>query len=325
MRGLTPQRIEHLKRPAAWRNLATDLAWRLTPRPPEAVPLSWPLSPEDAKAIRIRWPRQYGWEHRTRLTTPILDGLRQLVPVELADVPQPIGNITVFEFTVDGVALRVAVDHEDRPLLHESVDEHPLFFKLQHQREGYGRDHVVPGGYVSTRPDLYTHFARFRELRRSSRPFYDLHGRFSLSFAPEIRRRAIDLLTAQRDFAFEGGLKVVMWSEYMREVCRARMCLDLPGRGPFTNRIVEYLAIGACILGPQHRAILHVPLVNGDHMAAAREDMEDLVALGKRYMFDEEARARMSANASDFFDRYLRREQLASYYIHECLRVARSV
>ena len=319
------QKLRHLKRPAAWRTIAADAAWRLSPRPPQPVALTWPLPPDAARTAHVRWPERYGWESESRLMTPILHGLRQVVPVELAPIPQPVGNIAVFQFVVDGTTVDVAIDHEDRTGLHEAVDDFALLFKLQHRREGYGRDTVVPGGYVASRPELYGLFPRFRELRRTATPEYDVHGRFSLNFAPEVRRRATDLLREQHEFAFEGGLKVVMWSEYMREVCRARVCLDLPGRGPFTNRLIEYLAVGACILVPDHEAVLHVPLVAGEHIAYARDDMSDLVALGRHYVVDDEARTRMSQNASDFFDRYLRPEQLASYYVHECLRVARTV
>jgi hypothetical protein len=39
-----------------------------------------------------------------------------------------------------------------------------------------------------------------------------------------------------------------MYTQYLREIADSRVCIDLPGEGPFTYRLVEYLAIGSCII-----------------------------------------------------------------------------
>lgn len=322
MRRVTRQNTDHVLRPQAWKSVGSDALWRACHRRLPPVDLSWPLTSDERAQIRIRWPKRYGWEHEARMVRPLLRGLQAIVNVEPADVPQPHGNIVVFEFVIDDVVLRVAVDHEDRTDLHETVDDFPVFFKLQHQREGYGRSHVRPGGYITNRFELYQLYPRFREMRRTLPPRYDVYGRFSLKFAADTRRRVIGILQEQTAFGFEGGLSVVTWNEYMREVCRARMVLHLPGRGPFTYRLVENLAVGACMLGPEPDAILHVPLVSGEHTAYTRRDLDELVAVGARYLADEDARDHMARRGAEFFDRYLRPEQLAAYYLHECVRAA---
>ena len=316
--------LSMLRRPAAWGALGHQVTWMLSGHRPELWPLSWPLAPGDAEAIRILWPERYGWQNEGQMLAPVRRGLEALVRVETADIPQPQHNMAVIRFQVDGRSIDVGIDFEDRPLLHRSADALPLVFKMQHQREGYGRDNVVPGGYVSKRQDLYRHYAALRRFgdRRSDK--YEVYGRFSLKYAPEVRQDVIGRLQAQQRFHFEGGLDVVTWGEYMREVCQSRMCLDLPGRGAFTHRMVEYLAVGACVLAVPHKAVLHVPLEAGEHIVYGREDHSDVVDLAARYLEDDAARARVAQNARDYFDRYLRPEQLAAYYLDRCLDVVRA-
>jgi hypothetical protein len=320
------RRLALLSRPTTWLNLGRDLAWRLSPRSPHPppVPLSWPLEPEIVQNIVVRWPVQYGWKHAERWVDPVLYGLQQLVKIDFAEINQPPGNIVVFEFVLGGVPLEVGIDHEDRPEdLHPAVADLALVFKMQHLREGYGRRNVVPGGFVTMRHEMYRLFPRFREFRRRSRPECDVYGRFSLDFSPEYRSRAVALLQEQDEFCFKGGLRhSVNWSQYIRDACRTRLCLELPGRGMgFSSRPIDLLAIGACIVAPRAPTELHVPLVSGEHVVYARQDLSDLVAVCKRYLADGGARARISASACDFFDRYLRPEQLAAYYLHACLRL----
>ena len=107
----------------------------------------------------------------------------------------------------------------------------------------------------------------------------------------------------------------------MREICASLVCVDLPGRGPFCYRLVECLAVGSCVVAPRHATVLHAPLEDGQHIAFAREDLEDLAEISHRYAVDEVARLRVQAGAMQYFDRYLRPTQLAGYYLHECLRV----
>ena len=320
MTRLTPDRLRKLRHPGAWRNLALDAAWRLAPRSPDPVPLSWPISDDVKRNLRVRWPARFGWANAEGLVGPLRDALQQLVYVDFVDdVPQPLGNIVVFECTLDGASTRVGLDYEDRVGLHETADEFPLFFKMQYQRGGYGRAEVVPGGYVTPTHGLYKVYPRFREYRARQVPQFELYGRFSLNFAPELRRRAVELLNDQNRFQFEGGVKPVIWSEYVREACRAKLCLDLPGRGPFCARFVEYLALGCPVLAPLQEAVLPVPVEDGEHVAYARADLTDLVDVAERYLNDDEARKRLSRNARDYFDRYLRPEQLASYYVDRCV------
>jgi len=86
------------------------------------------------------------------------------------------------------------------------------------------------------------------QLRRRNRLSHDVFARFSPHFSPEIRGPALRRLAAQIRFGFEGGTQLMMYTQYLRDIAGSRVCIDLPGEGPFTYRLVEYLAIGSCII-----------------------------------------------------------------------------
>ena len=62
-----------------------------------------------------------------------------------------------------------------------------------------------------------------------------------------------------------------------------------------------------------------MPLVHGENVVHAAEDLSDLVELCEHYVRDDEARERVAANAREFFDRYLDRRQLAGWYLRSAL------
>jgi Glycosyl transferases group 1 len=111
----------------------------------------------------------------------------------------------------------------------------------------------------------------------------------------------------------------MMYTQYLREIAGSRVCTDLPGEGPFTYRLVEYLAVGSCIVAYPHKARLHVPLRDREHIAYTKEDLSDLVELCDYFLRNPLERHRLAANAQSFFDRYLHRDQLAAYQSARCL------
>ncbi len=97
------------------------------------------------------------------------------------------------------------------------------------------------------------------------------------------------------------------------------MLIDVPGEDPVSYRLVEYMAVGACIVAYPHKARLHVPLVDREHLAYTKEDLSDLVELCAHYLDHPEERERLVANSRAYFDKYLHRDQLSAYHLHEVL------
>ena len=244
-------------------------------------------------------------------------GIAAHVPIERADIPQPPGGVVLFHVLDRGAQRwRVVIDTDDLSVLNDSANEADVYFKMQYMRGGYGSPHIRPGGYVCLQPALYRHRWDWRELRRRTAPSHDVYGRFGTTDGKEdVRAAAIRLLQTQDRFGFQGGAGAVWWGAYMDEICDARVCLDLPGRGELCYRLVEYLAVGACVIGPELATELHVPLESGVHLVRVPRNLDGLLDECEGLLGDEDLRETVSRAAEDYFDRYLALEQLGAYYV----------
>ena len=150
-----------------------------------------------------------------------------------------------------------------------------LYFKVNLIPEGNLPDNVLPGGYVPANKRIYRRLAMLRALRRSRRTLpYDVYARLGLRFPSEIRVKAMDILASRDDFElvgglhrYEGGPDKVPYVKYLVEVTKAKVCVDMPNGGDLSMRLVDCLAIGACVVRPALRIRLPVPLVSGEHVA----------------------------------------------------------
>jgi hypothetical protein len=282
-----------------------------------AIPLTWPVTEEMREQIHVRWPTTVN--PGTNLDVclgQIKRGISAHVAIEHADIPQPRGGVMLFHVVRDGAALRVVIDTDDRTALNASAATSDLYFKMQYLRGGYGNPHIRPGGYVCLQPALYRYRANWRALRAATDPTHELYGRFGASGEKQdVRADALALLAAQDRFEFYGGASAVWWGEYMDEMCNARVCLDLPGRGELCYRLIEYLAVGACVIGPELEAELHVPLESGTHLVRTPRNLDGLVDQCGRLVHDPARTTLIGRGAADYFDRYLSLEQLGAYYV----------
>lgn len=327
-RLLTPHRRRLLKSPSTYKNLAIDTAWNVRRGPESSVPLSWPLDLERLAAVTVRWPTTYlsgsaglqpeGESRMARRLESLRAAMATMTRTELRDIPQPYASVVLIEAVADGELYEVAIDQS--PYLH--VDEACaerclLYFKRHFRDEGYPQENVVPGGFAPL--DHKTLHRHLHHLRRRKRLPHDVYSRFSLKFSPQVRGPVLDLLSAQDRFEFEGGTRMTMYTEYLRDIASSRVCIDVPGEGPLSYRLVEYMAVGACIVAYPHYARLHVPLVDREHLVYTKEDLSDLVDLCAFYVENPDERMRLVENSRDFFDRYLHRDQLAAYHLHTLL------
>lgn len=255
----------------------------------------------------------------------IKSGIAAHVPIEHEDIPQPVGGVVLFQVHDRGSVRRVVIDTDDQLILNDSADDVDLYFKMQYLRGGYGAAHVRPGGYVSLQPALYRYRWRWRKMRELAAPSYDVYGRFGTAAEKQdIRRHAIMALADHHNrFGFHGGSGAVWWGEYMDEICRARVCLDLPGRGELCYRLIEYLAVGACVIGPDLAAELPVQPQSGVDLLRVPRSLVGLVDGCEQLLGDGPRRRAISHAAEVYFDRYLALEQLGAYYLDTIWRVMR--
>src|SRR5438874_2121748 len=194
------------------------------------------------------------------------------VAVERREIAQPTttGAVVILEAGAGRRRERFAVDFEDHPHVDADLAAGVLaYFKLNYASAGYPEDNVLPGGYVCGNPVLYSRLRLLRFLRGLPRSGWDVYGRFGLRFPSETRRRAFQILSSRSDFRYEGSLfrypggpDKVPYRKYLFEITRGKVCVDMPNGGDLTFRLVEYLALGACVVRPRGDVGLHVPLVD---------------------------------------------------------------
>ena len=288
---------------------------------PESANETWALDPAQLKEVSIRWPKKYEWDPAKDWVDLLLYGFRQYVKVEMVDdIPQPYKGTVVFQFVINGKKHDVAIGYSDyMPIDEACASRCSLYFKMQYQQQGYGRSNVIPGGYVVEGYKLYFHLSKLRKLRDQKNFRYEVYGRFGLNAAREIREKAINILNAQRSFAFEGGMKNVSYPEFLKEVAQSKVCIDLPGQGDFCFRLLNYMAVGACVVASPHRTLLQAPLVDRKHLVYSKADFSDMVELCEYYLAHEKEREEIAQESQKFFDRYLHKDNLVKYYLRTCL------
>jgi Glycosyl transferases group 1 len=286
------------------------------PLRPSVAP-SWRLDRAALAGAELRWPARYGWSPTAIWLDPLVDAMAAHVRVRRAELAQTRYGVVEAEWEVAGRRWPIAFDYSDYLELDEQyASTVAVYFKMVHRVGGYGIDSVVTAGYVPSRPRYYRILAAARRERDRGRRRFDVYGRFSLAYAPQVRRRAVELLQAQERFSYEGGLRLARYSRSLREAAQARVCLDLPGNGDVTHRLPEYLGIGICVVRPRPLFEFPVPLEDGKHVVFCAPDLSDLVDVCARMASDHEAREAVARQARDYFDRYLHRDQLATYYLH---------
>jgi hypothetical protein len=276
---------------------------------------------EALASVIVRWPnaRSYPWAPGRAPGNQVRDAFRRFVRVSVEDIRQRFDGVITFEVLRNGRRLRVNLEATDYAPLNEAAYRAcDLHFKMEHQLEGYGeRDHLLPGGYINNDAVIYSYLPRLRALRDHARPLYDVYGRFGLSL--EKRRRPMEILKASRRFRFYGGEGTVRYRRFLEEAARSRVCIDLPSVSSITFRMVDYLAIGSCIVGPPHTNRLLMPFEDRVHCAYCRPDYSDLEDVCEYFVTHEEERRALVRNSRAFFDAWVHRDQLTSYYLHHCL------
>ena len=310
--------------PATLRNLGLEVgaSLRSAGLPPIAADPQWKVDPASLEGFVLRWPRETKPAVVGRMLAPIRRAMNLYVRVELADIYQPMGSIVLAELQAGGKAYPVVIDLHDFPLFQdpELVKRSLAYFKMQYQSGGYDIPQVVPGGYLTDKGTIYWYLRHLRQLRDRREFTCDVYGRFGLRFGAELRRKTVGILTEQQRISFHGGLQRVPRATFLKEIAQSRVCIDLPGQADaFCPRLISYMAIGACIVGPRPKNELHAPLIDRVHVAWTRDDQSDLVDLCQYYVENDDAREQMVAQTRLFFDRYLHAESLAAYYLYTCI------
>jgi hypothetical protein len=299
----------------ALRDRLAELPYRFR-RPESVQEYTWALTDEQLSRVRITWPTEYQWPPSAVIVETHREGLVRLGVLDLARTPQVHKGVISLQCQVDGSELRVALDYSD---YHEMISEgalaeSDLYFKCQYKEGGYGDKKIVPGGYMTSHLRYYRYHGPYRR-RYNSKPTIDVVARFGFAFQREIRQRALDLLAQEAAIRSVGNTGKVRYSRFLKEVAASRLSLHLPGNGPFTYRVAEFLGLGTCMISMKFATMLHVPLVPGVHYAQFSDDLSNMVDQVRYYLSNDTERQRIADAGRDYFDRYLHFDQLSRYHV----------
>ena len=299
-------------------DLVRESYWRRVSKPIEAAELSWQLDVSRLAECKVVWPINYQWGPAAKWFEQIRRGLGRFVEIDRQDVPQRSGTVLTFDVLDGDRTVPVLVDIADSPAVGK-VDpaSAQLYFKLQCDENGYDHANVIPGGYVPNSPDIHLYLPRLRELSDRHSPLFDVYGRFGTGFASEVRVKALQALSEQRRFQFEGGSRRIRYSRFLSEVSRSSVAIDLPGNGPFCFRLVDYFGVGSCVVARRHGTILHAPVEDMVQLVYVEDDLSNLVSVCEGLLAAPGLRRDLVNASRDFFDRYLHSDQLAAYYLNQ--------
>jgi hypothetical protein len=296
-----------------------ELPYRLRP-PVRAQPRTWELTTQDLQRVAIVWPTRYQWPEGAGILETLKFALSELGVMAVKPTMQVHKGVTLLHCTIDGREHRVALDYSDYPdfINAEALAESSLYLKGQYRSGGYPDSKIVHGGYTCTGLDYYRFYTAYRERFINNRQI-DVVGRFGFTFQGEIRRKGVALLSAANDIKYVGATGKVRYSRFLREVASSRLCFHLPGNGPFTHRVAEFLGLGSCMISVRFATELEMPLEPGVHYVEVADDLSDLVEKCRYYISHDVEREKIARAGRDFFDRYVHCDQVVSYYVRTML------
>lgn len=295
------------------------LYWTILGQSSPISQLTWDPPLEDLSPLEIYWPQDYQWPPASKWLQHFRAGLSSLVEVSECDIAQPFPGIAVLGLRCGDSTYLLAIDYSDNyEINHSCLNTCTVYFKLQYNPDLVSSPRVVPGGFVPGSPSIYNYLDSARQIADTKD--IEVYGRFGSEFKPSLRQKVIDELRRDTRLDFTGGMSTVPFTQYLSEIARSRICIDLPGKGDFCFRLVDYFAVGACVISWGHSTEFPRSLKNGKHIAYADRSVSRLVDLCNYYLRDEEERAKMAQNSRKYFDQYLHKKQLAGYYINWTLR-----
>lgn len=309
--------IDNIVRAASDR--ARYLLWNLRVPTLEPRGLSFSVPDEWLRSIRVDWPSQYGGKSVGKWVDPYKEGLSSLVSVRETAISQPHTGITLFRINTPSALHTLALDYQDAPVIVESaLDDVSIYFKMQYNPSHADSSRIRPGGFVPGDPQIYKYIKKLRRIRQTQPLSYEVYGRFGSDFQFDLRRRVTEKLDQDSRFDFEGGVNRISYIRYLEEVARSKVCIDLPGNGEFCFRLFDYLSIGSCVITWRQKNKLPVNPENGINIVSADESLDRMRELCLYFVRNDSAREQMANNASEYFDRYLHRRQLAAYFLRCC-------
>ncbi|MDZ7720039.1 MAG: glycosyltransferase [Balneolaceae bacterium] len=130
----------------------------------------------------------------------------------------------------------------------------------------------------------------------------DVYGRYgNQTHSQPYREKVVNILNGA-DFGFVGGFNKVITPEYLKELQRSKISVEVPGFGVLSYRLFESMALGAVVICKKIPITFPNPMIDGVHFVQIKPDLSDLVKKCNMLLEDESLRHFISVNAMKFYD-----------------------
>jgi hypothetical protein len=212
------------------------------------------------------------------------------------------GEIIAVELS--GKRIDVAIDHSDYSAISSEVlDQVTLMFKSSVAPDER-RSNIVPSVLLSNNAQVLA-AARFLQLRspRTTKGGADVYGRFgSWTDAQSFREQIVDRLQ-KSSLNFNVGFDHFKpYAPYLQDIRRAQLCVEVPGQGPVSYRLMEGMALGIPVVAAKPKVQFPTELIENTHYLRIRDDASDVVEVCETALRNPELRAAIAQSAAHYFD-----------------------
>jgi hypothetical protein len=225
----------------------------------------------------------------------------------------------IFEVQRGSRSVRCAYDYSDYPIVStEIANQVDFYFKCVAPRGPLPRN-VICVGYFPSRPRLLAK-ARLKVLQGAIVKNIDVYGRFGTWTDSQAIRERLVVRMQQSSLRFQGGLGIVVFPAYLKELMRTKIALDAAGQAPITHRFPEAMALGAVVVAPPPTCIFPESLNAGVHYVATKEDGSDVIKTCKDLLSDKDRLSKIANDAMKFFDRNFSPQSIARRILCHAVR-----
>lgn len=103
--------------------------------------------------------------------------------------------------------------------------------------------------------------------------------------------------------------------EYFEAMANSMFCLDGPGGGNITHRIIEGWAMSQPVICPILKNSMYIPVVAGVHYIPVARDYSDLCDVVEYYKRNFRQAMQIAENGADYYDKYCNKDGIANLFV----------
>lgn len=144
--------------------------------------------------------------------------------------------------------------------------------------------------------------ARKLYLKNLCKKDIDVYGRYGpQTHSQSYRQKVVDMLNSS-GLNFLGGFDKIITPEYLKELVRSRISVEVPGFGVLSYRLFESMCLGAVVICKKIPVRFPNPMIDGENFVEIKPDLSDLVDKCTMVIENDTFRNKIAMNAMRYYD-----------------------